>query len=337
MRRRPGPGPASRCSAPRIFCVTSGCSRRNAAALWRPWPSRSSSKLKYEPDFWITFLSTPASTHRAFPGDPRAVDDVELGLLERRRDLVLDDLHAHAVADRLDTFLERLDPADVQADRRVELERAASRRDLRAAEHDSDLLAQLVREDADRVGAVERAGELAERLAHQPRLDAGKRVAHLPLDLGLRRQRRNGVDRDDVERAGADEQLADLERLLAGVGLRDQQVVDVHADPLRVRRVHRVLGVDERADPTAALRLGDHVVDERRLPRRLRAEDLDDAPPRQTTDPESEVERQRARRDRADVHGRGVRHLHDRALAELSLDLPEGGIQCLLAIHSSAS
>ena len=133
------------------------------------------------------------------------------------------------------------------------------------------------------------------------------------------------------------EQLADLERLLAGVGLRDEQVVDVHADPLRVRRVHRVLGVDERADPAAALRLGDHVVDERRLPRRLRAEDLDDAPSRQTTDPESEVERERARRDRADVHAAAVRHLHDRALAELSLDLPEGGIQCLLAIHSSAS
>ena len=125
-------------------------------------------------------------------------------------------------------------------------------------------------------------------------------VAHLALDLGLRRQRRDRVDRDDVERARADQQLGDLERLLAGVGLRDEQVVDVDADPLRVGRVHRVLGVDERADAAAALRLGDHVVDERRLARGLRAEDLDDAAARQPADPEREVERERAGRDRAD-------------------------------------
>ena len=56
-------------------------------------------------------------------------------------------------------------------------------------------------------------------------------VAHLALDLGLRRQRRDRVDRDDVERARADQQLGDLERLLAGVGLGDEQLVDVDADP----------------------------------------------------------------------------------------------------------
>src|SRR6266571_4395579 len=50
--------------------------------------------------------------HRALPRDPGAVDDVELGLLERRCALVLHDLHAHAVADRLDTFLQGLDAAD---------------------------------------------------------------------------------------------------------------------------------------------------------------------------------------------------------------------------------
>ena len=188
-------------------------------------------------------LLEPDVEHRALPGDAGAVDDVELGLLERRRDLVLDDLHAHAVADRLDALLERLDAADVEPHRGVELERAAARRGLGVAEHDADLLAQLVREDADRVRAVERAGELAQRLAHEPRLEADVAVAHLALDLGLRHERRDRVDRDDVERARADEQLGDLERLLAGVGLRDEQLVDVDADvgertagPSRARR-----------------------------------------------------------------------------------------------------
>ena len=199
-------------------------------------------------------------------------------------------------------FLERLDPADVEAHRGVELQRAAAGSRLRVAEHDADLLAELVREDADRVGAVERAGELAQRLAHQPRLEADVAVAHLALDLGLRHERGDGVDRDDVERARADQELGDLERLLARVGLRDEEVVDVDADAARVLRVHRVLGVDEGADAAAALRLGDHVVDERRLARRLGAEDLDDAAARQPADAEREVERERAGRDRSDRH-----------------------------------
>ena len=79
-----------------------------------------------------------------------------------------------------------------------------------------------------------------------------------------------------------------------GVGLRHEQLVDVHADPPRVGRVHRVLGVDEGADASAPLRLGHHVVDERRLPGGLRAVDLDDPAAREPADPEGEVERERA-------------------------------------------
>ena len=34
---------------------------RNAVAFCRPWPSRSSPKLKYEPAFWTTFFSSATS------------------------------------------------------------------------------------------------------------------------------------------------------------------------------------------------------------------------------------------------------------------------------------
>ena len=132
---------------------------------------------------------------------------------------------------------------------------------------------------------VEVAGELAERLRHQPRLQADLGLAHLALELDPRGQRRDRVDRDQVDRAGADQHVDDLERLLAVVGLGDEQLVDVDADPPRVDRVDRVLGVDEGADPAARLGLGDDVVDERRLARGLRAEDLDDPAPRDAADP----------------------------------------------------
>ena len=164
--------------------------------------------------------------------DALAELDVELGLAERRRHLVLDDLHADPVADRLRAVLERLDPADVQALGRVELQRAAARLGLRRAEHHADLLADLVHEQAQRLRAVQVAGQLAHGLRHHPRLDADRLVAHLALELGPRRQRRHGVDRHDVDRAGAHEHVGDLERLLAVVGLGDQQLVDVDAEPL---------------------------------------------------------------------------------------------------------
>ena len=100
------------------------------------------------------------------------------------------------------------------------------------------------------------------------------------------------------------------------------------ADLLGVERVHRVLGVDERAHAAELLGLGDDVVGQRRLARGLRAEDLDDAPARDAADAQREVERQRARGDRLhpDLRAR-VAHAHDRALAELALDLRERALQ----------
>jgi hypothetical protein len=50
----------------------------------------------------------------------------------------------------------------------------------------------------------------------------------------------------------ADEHVGDLERLLAGVRLGHEQLVDVHAELPRVRGVEGVLGVDERAMPPLA-------------------------------------------------------------------------------------
>ena len=159
------------------------------------------------------------------------------------------------------------------------------------------------------------------------------RVAHLALDLRLRCQGCDGVDRDDVEGAGPDQKLRDLEPLLTRVGLGDEEVIDVDADSLRVGGVHGVLRVDEGTDASASLRLRDHVVDESRLAGGFRAEDLDDPAARKPSDPEGEIESERARRNGPDRDGCMVVHLHHGALAELALDLAESDVQSLLAIH----
>src|ERR1700677_100129 len=109
-----------------------------------------------------TGLSDKALVHthidqRAFPADASAVEDVELGLLERRRDLVFDDLDPGAVADRIGAVLECLDPAHVHAHRRVELQRLSTGRGFWTAEHDPDLLAELVDEDRSSSRITQRA------------------------------------------------------------------------------------------------------------------------------------------------------------------------------------
>ena len=190
---------------------------------------------------------------------PDAVDDVELGLLERRRDLVLDDLDPGAVADGVGAVLERLDAADVQAHRRVELQRLATGRGLGLPNITPIFSRSWLMKIAVVLGVAERAGDLAQRLGHQAGLQADVAVAHLALDLGPRHQRGDRVDDDEVDRAGADQHVGDLQRLLAGVGLRDQQRVDVDAELLGVLRVERVLGVDERRDAAGLLRVGDRV------------------------------------------------------------------------------
>jgi len=168
----------------------------------------------------------------------------------------LHDLGARTVADDLAAVFQRLDAAHVDAHARIELERAAAGRDLGVAVHDADLFAQLVDENDDGVRFADRAGQLAQRLRHKARVQTDKAVAHLALDLRARHERRDGVDHDDVDRAGAHERLGDLKRLLAGVRLGDEHILDLDAKRAGIGDVERVLGVDERDLAARLLRLG---------------------------------------------------------------------------------
>src|SRR4051794_24741352 len=269
----------------------------------------------------------------ALAAEALAPEDVELGLLERRGDLVLDDLDPGAAADGVGALLEGLDATDVEADRRVELQRTATGGDLGRAVDDADLLAQLIDEDRRRTGVVQGTGDLAQRLAHEAGLQADVAVTHLALDLGAGHQGGHGVDDDDVEGPGPDQHVGDLERLLPGVGLAHQQGVGVDADGAGVLRVERVLGVDERRDAAACLGVGHRVQGDGRLTGGLRAVDLDDAAAGQAPDAEGDVEGDRTGRDDLDRLRGVVPQPHDRALAELLVDLGEGHVEGLVAVE----
>ena len=178
--------------------------------------------------------------------------------------------------------------------------------------------------------------ELAQRLTHQPRLQARQLIAHLAFDLRLGHERRDRVDDDDVDASRAHQHVGDLQALLAGIGLRNEHVGDVDAEFPGIDGVERVFGVDIGGDAAGLLNLRDDLQAQGRLARRLRSVDLDDTAARQAADAERDVEPQRpGRNHRQVVLHLGLAHFHDRALAELLFDLGQRGGErlALVVVH----
>src|SRR5690554_1992869 len=262
----------------------------------------------------------------AFAGDARTVHDVELGLLEGRCHLVLDDLHAGFVANDFVVLLDGAVANDIVPDRRKVLGDVTACGRFWVVEHDADLHANLVDEDVHGVGTLDGGRELAQGLAHEARLQTRQRVAHITFDFGLGRERRHRVDNDEVDGGRAHQRVGDFESLLARIGLGDQQVFKVDAQLRSVLNIKRMLGVDKGARTAQLLHFGNDLKRERGFARRFRAVDFNDSPPWQAADAQRNIEPQRA----------GGHHLyvvldlvvaitHDRTLAELLFNLGQGG------------
>ena len=128
------------------------------------------------------------------------------------------------------------------------------------------------------------AGEFAKRLRHQPRLHAHVAVAHFAVEFSLRNQRRHRVHHQHVDRPGADQRARDLQRLLAVIGLRNQQIVDIDARAFGIDRVEGVLDVDKCRHPALLLRFGDDLQRDGGFAGRFRAEDFADPAARKAAD-----------------------------------------------------
>jgi len=99
------------------------------------------------------------------------------------------------------------------------------------------------------------------------------------LDLGLGNQGGHRVHHHQVHRPRSHQDLDDLEGLLAGVGLGDEEVVHVHPELPGVLDVEGVLGIDVGRHPARLLDVGHQVEAERGLAGRLGAVDLRDPAP----------------------------------------------------------
>ena len=70
-------------------------------------------------------------------------------------------------------------------------------------------------------------------------------VAHFAVQFSLGHQRGDRIDHQYVDGARADEGLGDFEGLLAAVGLRNEQVVDIDTQFSRIGGVQGMLGIDK--------------------------------------------------------------------------------------------
>src|SRR5664280_1126045 len=263
----------------------------------------------------------------AFARDTFAIHHVELGFAERRGGLVLHDFYPGARAHDLVTILDRADAPDVDTNRRVELQRAPAGCGFRVAEHHANLFADLVDEYQAGVRLGDGGGKFAQSLRHQAGLQANMTVAHFAIEFGLGNQRSYRVHHQHVDCARAYQGLGDLQRLLAVIGLRDQQVVDVDTQLGRVDGVKRVLGIHEGRHAALLLRFPNYLQRDGGFARRLRPEDLDHASARKAADAQRRVKRDRSRGDHGDGDDRTLApQLHDGAFAELLFDLSHGQV-----------
>ncbi len=173
---------------------------------------------------------------------------------------------------------------------------------------------------------------MAVSLAHQPRLHAHCRHAHLALQLGFRHERGHGINDDHVERVRAGERFTNRKRLFATVGLRHEQVIEVHAELLGVTRIERVFCVNEGRQSAGLLGAGDDVEHQRRFAGRFRPENFNDAPARDAAHAEREVHRQRAGGNDINLRLRArVAQAHDAAVAVGFGNGRDGGIKVATA------
>ena len=282
----------------------------------------------------VTLVAVPGALAGHHPGffgqveqaahgaDAPTKEDVKFGDAKGWRHLVFGDLDLRPDAVFLGAPFQGLDAADIQPHRGIKLEGVAPGGGLGVAVGHADFLAQLVQENDRATRFADVAGDLAHRLAHQPRLAAHGQVPHLTLDFGPGRQGGHRVDHNDVDRSGAHQLVDDFQRHLTGVGLGHQQILDVHPQGCRIDRVKGMLGIDEGRDATAALDLGDGMQGEGGLTGAFGSVDLHH-PPFGVATTQGQVKGEGSGGEGLDPHAGGIAQAHDRAFAEIALDLGE--------------
>ena len=159
-------------------------------------------------------------------------------------------------------------------------------------------------------------------------------IAHLTFNFRLRGKGSYGVNDDDVNCAGAHQHIGNLQGLLTGIWLGNQEVIGIHAKQASILRVERVLGVNKRGNAAVLLRGCNSVQRNSGLTRRLRAINLYDAPARETANTKSDIDCGITGRNGLNRWAVVIAQAHHSAFAVILLNHGHCGIEGLLAVIS---
>ena len=159
-------------------------------------------------------------------------------------------------------------------------------------------------------------------------MQAHMAVAHFAVDFGLGHQCCYGVNDDDIHSAAVYQGIHDIQRLLAGVRLGNQQLVNIYAEFFGIDGVKRMLSVNECRDTAVLLSLSNHVEGNGGFTGRFRAVDFDDTATGNTANPQGDVQRQDARGDDFHIHpGLSIPQTHYRTFAKVLFYFLQGTCQ----------
>ena len=179
---------------------------------------------------------------------------------------------------------------------------------------------------------IQPAGELAQCLRHQTSLQTNVSVPHVTLNLGAGHQCGNGVHHHEVDRARAHQHVRNFEGLLSGIGLRDQELVNIHTQCFCIIGIQRVLRIHKRGDSAVGLGVGNRVEGECGFTRGLGAINLDDAAARQTADAERDIESNRTGGNNRNGWPLVRAESHDRPFSKLAINLRESRLKGFFAV-----
>ena len=146
-------------------------------------------------------------------------------------------------------------------------------------------------------------------------------VAHFAVDFCLRDEGGNRVHDDDVDGARTHERFGNVQSLLAGVRLGDEERFDIDAELAGIDRVKSVFCIDERRYAAKLLRFGNRMQCKRRLAGRFRSVDFDDASAGESAYAECHVQLDAPRRDDRDIFDWLLAEGHDGTFTVVLFDL----------------
>ena len=153
-------------------------------------------------------------------------------------------------------------------------------------------------------------------------------ITHIAVDLRLGHQGRHRVHDHDIHRAGANHCLCDLQGLLAVIRLGDIEVVNIHADILRVNGIQGMLRINKAGNASPLLYLRHHMKGNGGLTAGLRTVNLDHTSLGDTSQSQGNIQAQGTGGHCLDIHiCSGISQLHHRALSVGFFDLGQRRVQ----------